>query len=272
MDSVTGITNTRVSGVQQIFVPKVESVRQEFTVPDDGHIYWHVMYDFQTEAWNFLPRSEILEYKKFSPPEERSLPGTVPLRGPDPGEFTPLTEPFQRLWHGMMNYASEASHSFAALEEIWRNVTISGRALTDGHSRGQWFADYILGVNLDGPPMAIKYLTMIGNVLRQTRRNGTRIYVETLDIRKPAPSVEWVMERPWLCQWATESTVIPYGNQYVVSRWHWNFYNGIKYGVPFPLVSHTGELWIDKSDPHNKGELRQLEPGKIISPYNPPEA
>jgi len=243
-----------------------------FTVPDDGHTYWQVMYDFQTDVWNHLPRPIALEYKKFCPPEERSLPATVPLRGTDAGEFTPLDETYQNLWYSMLDFASEASHSFAALEEIWRNVTISGRALTDQHSRGQGFADYILGVNLDGPPMAIKYLTMSGNMLRQTRRSGTKIYFETIDIRKPAPPADWVMERPWLCHWATESTAIPYKSGYVVSRWHWNFYGSIKYGTPFPLVSHTGELWFDKSDPLNKGELRQLEPGEIISPYNPPEA
>jgi len=254
------------------YAPESLPVADFFKIPDDGQIYWQVMYDFQTDVWGKVPRPIALEYKKFSPPEERSLPATVPLKGPDAGEFTPLTEPFQVLWHGMIDYASEASHSFDALDEVWRNVTISGRALTDQHSRGQGFADYILGENIDGPPMAIKYLTMSGNMLRQKRRSGTKIYFETIDIRKPAPSVEWVMERPWLCHWATESTVIRYKYGYVVSRWHWNFHNDYKYGTPFPLVSHTGELWFDKSDPHNKGELRQLEPGEKISVYNPPEA
>ena len=259
-------------GETQVLVPEPLPAADFFTVPDDGHTYWQFIHDFQTDVWQHLPRPIVLEYKKFRPPAERSLPATVPLRGPNAGEFTPLSEHYQLLWFNMIDYASEASHSYDALDEVWRNVTISGRALTDGHSRGQGYADYILGENMEGPPMAIKYLTLTGNMLRQTRRSGTKIYFETLDIRKPAPDVEWVMERPWLCHWTTESTVIPYKKGYVVSRWHWNFAGGIKYGTPFPLVSHTGELWFDKSDPQNKGELRRLLPDEKISPYNPPEA
>ncbi|MHA2246892.1 MAG: hypothetical protein ACXADY_18250 [Candidatus Hodarchaeales archaeon] len=262
------ITDIRVNykDAFQTFVPTEVDVVNSFKVPDDGHVYWQVTHDYENELWG-EPRPKVLGYKPSAPPEERSLPEMYNLKGVSSGEFTPMSPLYQQLWFDLLDKASGFAHSVEEILQVWKDVTAQARALTDRHSREYGFADYILGENLNGKPMAIKYLTCGGNLLRQKRRDGTRIYVEAINTSEPAPDVNELWGKWWLIQWATESTVFRLPDKtWQVSRWHWNFTNDKKYGTPFPLLSENGEFRIDR------GLLKSVNPGEIISPYNPSEA
>jgi hypothetical protein len=237
------------------------------TVPSSG-IFWQAAHDWQTEIWNYKPRSEVIPYRRNADPSLRSLPEMVPMKGPSTGEFVDLTPELQQLWYDLLVHFSNGAHSKDEMDQIWRDVTAQARALTDNHSREFGCADYILGENLGGMPMAIKYLTSGGNLLKQTRRNGTHIYVEAINTNQTLLTLGQLLDKPWLIQWATESTVFPViaKKTWVVSRWHWNFAGGIKYGTPFPLLSQNGELMIERS------RVVPAENGKVISPYYPETA
>jgi len=249
---------------------KVVTIRRRpvntFTVPKDNHKYWQLGHDWQTSEWDHLPRSIVKEYKKFHPWQERSLPDVfnVIVDGYVKKDYTPMSHDMQMLWFYMIDYSSK--HTMTELVEIWRNVTADGRALTDRHTRENGFADYVTSENIDGKPMAMLFASFGGNLVRQTRRSGSKIWVETIKADNP-PSVHEIEDKPWLWHWAVESTVFQLPDKtYLNSRWHWNFHNGVKYGTPFPFISPTGEARV------SRGDVIEVQPGQVISPYNPIEA
>lgn len=234
-------------------------------VPSDGFQYWQGLHDYETAAWEYKPRSIKLNYKKDPP--YNALPEMIPLKlvapdgSIDKGEFTDLNEAWQWFWFDLLVKSCGGTKSDAEMKQIWYDVTVQSRGLTDNHSRETGYTDYVLGVNLDANrPMGIKALSSGGNMAKQLSKYGTQITIEALDTRKAPPKVDDIWGDWSLIWWATEETTVQRPDKtWMVGRWSY-----LKpFGVPFPVVSGSGKLIADAS------RFDKVDAGRTISPYNP---
>lgn len=225
-------------------------------VPDTGQ-FVQAMWDFETEAWDYKPRSIVLNYKK-SPPEN-SLPDTVPMFGCKPNDFMPLNRGWQVFWFDLLRLAAHGTHTEQELMDWWGFTTRDGCAFTDNHSaQAPYFgADYIQGLNLGNPPLAMKCLTTGGNLFKVITSYGKYWQIEALDMSIPPPVVTELLEKPWLIHWATQSTVIETNYGWKVIRFPKN-----EGGTPFPFISMNGIQMVEQT------RVKPVENGTAFSPYN----
>ena len=65
-------------------------------------------------------------------------------------------------------------------------------------------ANYILGEELDQPDPRFDQARICGGaVVAEKKHDDQYVWIETIDVRKPIPSAEYVMARPWLYYHAT---------------------------------------------------------------------
>jgi len=234
------------------------------TVPDDGQRYMQVKHDFETGFWQNEPRALRIDGWDARDNPQGSFPDTFPcaiLGGAS--ERVRLTEPFQRLWFDLLKEASNNNIPDAILKERWAEITEHGRALTDNFAAQQGYRDYILELNLDAKDIQQKTLTMGGNIVRVIGSSATHWYIEAINTSQPAPKAEDIINKPWLVQWGTQSTIEKTEGGYLVTDWAQLNYGVHHYGVPYMLLSPTGKLEIKKEF------LKPIANGTEFSPYYP---
>lgn len=274
----------------QKYFRKTQLPRGVFRVPDDGGRYYKGLEDLYSGEWfdqndRPCPRAVTRNYKE--PPYD-ALPSTVQLWGAlKIGEFFPLNEEWQRFWLSLIDRATEytLNPAWKPFKELtptdllywWAYATQESLALTDNHSalyHGEilenGYADYMLKLNVDNSkPIAIKSLSMTGNIFKWVGRTGENYTIETINagtinaqgkfISAKPPSIDEVWNKPWLIHWGVESTTfkLPTGG-YLQSA-----FPPKPYGLPFPVMGIDGRNIIAAR------RVTPIENGKLFSPYSP---
>jgi len=269
------------------FNERINLPRGVFRVPEIGKFHQGVqdifVQDVASGQWfdqngKPCPRAVTRRYKM--PPND-ALPSTIQAWiAIKIGEFFYLTRPWQEFWRDLIDCATQftLSKETVPIDQLtpshllywWRYATQHSLALTDNHSREQGFADYLLGVNLDNPkPIAIKSLTMSGNLFKEIGYTSNHIIVETLNagtinskgvfISAPPPKVADVWDKHWLIHWGVESTtaLLPDGT-YVQSA-----FPPKPWGLPFPFMGIDGKNLIKFN------RLKRIPNNTLYSPYWP---
>lgn len=94
-------------------------------------------------------------------------------------------------------------------------------------------ADYIKGTNLKAKPPRLDKCRACGGAIIRGKNNGGLLTIETLNGAKKPPTVEWLLERPWL--YFRCFTVLPDGSNAEFPQ--------TDSGVLMPLVA-TGSLTV----------------------------
>jgi len=230
--------------------------------------YWaRVKWDWERTS-DGMPRMLSVDYK----PPTYGYPGGLPDTNKTYfDQFFELVKKAQYLWYdlnciaqyGKSSKALSASQSKAA-RQSWKSLTASGRALTNGRSREEGYADYVLGINIGAAKGGIQQENLVlgGNtvkVIGEREMLGGKWYlpVAAVDLSKPLPAAADLFRDKTLCHWCTNSTPIP-----VMS-------GGYRID-PFPqfggravylLIGRGGRVYIEE---------RLLEPVEsILSPFYP---
>lgn len=152
---------------------------------------------------------------------------------------------------------------------VWSEIIVDGKSHTDGPNVEQWQrADPITGRNLGNPNFAWLMRPCVNALCKIVEDRGLDWGLETLDITKPAPSLEYVLERPWLYYWANASTRTKINGRYTTDDFPmiseaFKELGLPRTGTPHLFMSKGGIAWIKKSSCIEK------EPGSEWSPYYP---
>lgn len=226
-----------------------------FVTPARGDII-QFLRDEELEEWRFKSRVVKKGYKGDG------LPATVHLTGkPD---FVSLSRSWQELWFELIKWQDNGASSYDRLIEIWKDVTLDRRALTDQHAwntpnKGfSGYHDYILGTNVLARDVSQKRLGMAGNIAIALTR-GKKISFAALSLAQPCPRIENIWGDHTKIWWATVSDRPNWfdGGKIDVTR-PWP---QIKNGVPFLNISPIGINSVDI------GLIRRLGNTTSFSPY-----
>jgi len=262
--SVIPAMQTMASTISIVAPTTTPKVYGRFVVPDDGYTYMQVKHDFETEVWHNKPRAYNINGWKPDNNPKGAFPDTFPMFAAGGGrDHIRLTEPLQRLWFDLLRQASGLKIPDSVLKERWAEITSHGRALTDSYAVQQGYRDYILGQNMDAQDIQQKLLTMGGNIVRVVGSDKNNWYVEAITAAQAPSSAAELINKPWLVHWGTQSTIVELGKVYDVIDWSQLNYDGAQYGVPFMLLSPTGQLQIKKE------YLKPIGNGTQYSPYDP---
>ena len=260
-----------------------------FRVPDEG-LFYQGLQDVYSGEWfdqneRPCPRAIRLHYKNAP---NNGLPSTVQLWGAIKiNEFFPLNEAWQRFWLDLIDRATYYTLSREVLPYNqltpnhllywWAYATQHSLALTDNHAamyHGKIIengcADYILGINVGNPPIAIKSLSMTGNIFKRIGKQGSENYIiETINagsldeggrfIPADPPSIDEVWNKPWLIHWGVESTTVPVAKGGFVQ----SAFPPKPFGLPFPLMGIEGKNIIGAR------RVVPIKNGEEFSPYYP---
>lgn len=260
-----------ITFVRQAAPAPAQEPRRVFTVPAIG-TYALVRHDFETQQWSYKARALTIGYNPRLNPDG-AYPDTCYMPGLRPTDFHPLSPAWQFFWLALMKAACYNQIPDDEMLKRWAIITSDGRALNDRHTwnwvkdgEPKLYADYVQSLNLNSQygPMQIKSLTMGGNLVRIKGAAGENWLIETLDITQAPPAVGSIWDKPYLIHWGTQSTIHIYnGTQFRITDWSWLNWNGVGYGVPFPLVGLRGENLIPKA------WTRPIANGAQYSPYIP---
>lgn len=109
-----------------------------------------------------------------------------------PNDFTAFTKPFQLL---------EKSLNPSMTGERYRSLHANDTAFNNGQGyekKGDPRADFINNRNTTYPPPKQEALVCGGAVLAQKFILDNYLYCEYIDGNKPAPTTQYVLDRPWL--------------------------------------------------------------------------
>jgi len=138
--------------------------------------------------------------------------------------------------------------------QAYVNLVEDHRAFTDTNAPENGYTDYVTGRNLSAnKPYKWKPLLMNGNIIKIVGEYKDWYIFEALDFLKPPPTLEYIIERPWLYQWATEQTTVKLPD----GRWVVSSFPQIKVicdalgfprmGTAVPIGSLGGVNWVKKS-------------------------
>lgn len=204
-----------VAGHKTFFGVLVKEIPPVLSIPYLARVKW----DWERTI-DGLPRMLSSEYD----PPTFGYPGGLPDTNKTfYDQFFELVKKTQFLWfdlnciaqYGKTSKSLSASQSKAA-KQSWKSLTASGRFLTNGRSREEGYADYVLGVNLNSGKGGIQQENLVlgGNtvkVIGEREILGGRWYVPcaALDISKPLPAAGDLFRDKTLCHWCTNSTPFP---------------------------------------------------------------
>ena len=194
------------------------------------------------------------------------------------GEFEYYYTRKDEMQNGVMTITSQPlvssriKYTDGSLLSVYEDMIANHRAFTDGNAPESGYADYVTGRNLNAQPYRWKSLQSTGNivnVLGVWSQNPNFYVIESLDLTKPPPSVNWVLaNKPYLIGWATEQTVV----QLADGRWQVSHWPQIKTaqrvwglpesGIPFPIIGNGKDLM-------SKTDLKKVANGAAYSPYVP---
>lgn len=162
--------------------------------------------------------------------------------------------------------------SVASAWWVWTELIVDGKSHTDGPNVEQWGrCDPVTGRNMGKENFAWLMRPFTGAVMRVVEDRGVQWGLEVLDITKPAPSLDYVLERPWLYCWGVTSTRTKIGSRYVTDDYPQvaQAFKAIglpRTGTPILNMGKGNVIWINKS-----ACSPVLEPGSNWSPYYPPK-
>ena len=164
----------------------------------------------------------------------KPMPETVPTTKQ---QFTSLDKSWQYFWYELLELAApEMMHT--DLMVAWASLTHDKRAFTDRHSVQNGFADYVMNLNISKKPISIKEISCAGNIVKALRKEKGRIVVECFNGSRPAPNSFDIWNNcPGKVHWAMEISTLVYKKKWTSG----NFPQLHGRGVPFPLISMTGE-------------------------------
>ena len=268
------------------------------SVPLDGNFY-RVMHDWELPEFDYKPRQYDPAYEQMKP-----MPSTRMMWDCKPSDFVPLSSEWQFWIYDLLDWASggqlpkgeieyyytiergvvvksspsnpyaRVKCTYGSLLWVWEDLTANHRAFTDGHAPDSGFADYVIGRNLSAKPMSWKSLHNTGNIVKVIGSSGQYKVLETLDMSKPPPELQWVVEnKPWLIGWATEQSV--YELPRVGNKRSWTVAkfpqlklacraHGLpEVGTPFPVVGKY------QTNTMLSSHLEMVARGSHYSPYVP---
>jgi len=259
MDSIIGITSTRLSGVQQIFMPKPEPVQL-----DPASTWAFFAHDYQIgHYWDDKDPPKNRDGYNRSYTLKQGKPETVTtVEKEDRVKLSLEWRKFHREMFTLAAFGVADMALFAPLELYFEFVMADNRVITN---HAIWYEGYM--------PLAMG--GNIGRVIGEARPNdwfGDAWQIETLDASKPPPDVTDVFyNRPWLWSKATvtryaypEDGILGLGNpwQHVTPFSHVSYnYNA---HVPLLLISNGGMVHVQKT------RCKIITDGIIPNPYNPP--
>lgn len=130
--------------------------------------------------------------------------------------FDNMRSDWQQLQFDLLAHFAYGTMTNAMLKTAWGEVTAERKAYYDQHGTRHGREDYILGINAGASkPLAMKRLLTANNLLKRIPYWGFYYKYECLDVTQPAPTLEWLLERPWLYHWTNQINSITG----VVSRW-----------------------------------------------------
>jgi len=222
---------------------RVPYPQDTITVPSSGK-FARVAHDWERPNWGEKPRSL------------KERPETVPMMM-KPASL-PLTKEWQKFWWKFIINQSYSTLTGGQYHTAWGDITAERKAFIF-HGITHGYTDYITGVNLsNNDPMKQKGLLMGGSLVK--RKYGG--VIEALDLSQPPPTVQWLLQRPWLWGWAT---VIEGRNKNTDGTWPVSKWPQLKpfggWGVPYLIIGPNGENKVHIED------LIPLKNGTVYSPY-----
>lgn len=107
----------------------------------------------------------------------------------EPDHHVILTEPLQWLWRRMNPTMSDKR--FCSLFN--NDLAFTNRTGFPGRH------NYILNEDVEEKDPAFDQARICGGaVVSERYEEGGKVYIESIDVRKPLPTVEYIMARPWL--------------------------------------------------------------------------
>ena len=238
-------------------------------VPDTG-TYKKVGHDFESEYWHYQPRSSNVNLNNHDDPPTSALPDTAK---PKIDRFNAMSKAWQFFWRDLCWYFaphySEAEIN-AKMGEIMSDTT----ALTDNHAAENGYRNWVTGANPDGKDLAIKELAFGGNILQVLDDNGYEVTAKAFDPSLPPPTVEEAI-KSGLIQWTCQSTC------YRLDNGDWDGIknakpfpslrdeDGVKIGVPYPLLGLGGRIVFRVSQPPSGSKCNTLSDISNEAEYSP---
>jgi len=153
-----------------------------------------------------------------------------------------------------------------SLTYVYVDMVEAHRAFTEAGSPEAGNKDVVTGRNL-GAKKSYQWLfnPTCGAMLKVTRDMGKYYEVEALDVLKPPPSIQYVVERPWLYFWCTQWGKYTGSTRFPQIK-NANEVNGLpSAGIPSPLMSKGGRLMILKES------CNLMTNGSPWTPYKSPK-
>lgn len=209
-----------------------------YVVPATGR-FKRGAYDWERPDWGGKPRTNS------------ECPQTIPMW--DKPDFFTLSEAWQRLWFNLIAYFAYGAMTDDQLFTAWADITTERKALTDNHGLAHFYADLIMRIFVNNDPIMQKGLIFGGTMVKMKGLTGN--VIEALDPSQEAPSLEWLLQHPWLWGW---TTVIQ--SDYVSSKWP-NLKRFTDNGVPYLILGYSGRNRVLSED------LIALKNNQVYSPY-----
>lgn len=153
---------------------------------------------------------------------------------------------------------------------VWTELIVDGKSHTDGPNVEQWGrCDPVTGRNMGAQNFAWLMRPFTGALIRIVEDRGNKWGYEVLDVTKSAPSLDYVLDRPWLYCWGVTQTRTKIGQRYATDDYPQiaQAFRAIglpRTGTPILNMGKGNVSWIDKS-----ACSPILEPGSSWSPYFP---
>lgn len=147
---------------------------------------------------------------------------------------------------------------------VYVDMVEAHRAFTEAGSPEAGSKDVVTGRNLSAKKSYEWLFNPTGGAMVKVLRTlGTYYEIEALDVLKPPPSIQWVVERPWLYFWCVQ-----WGKYSGATRFpqikNANAVHGLPpAGTPSPLLSKGGSLKVLRSS------CTPLKNGDTWTPYRP---
>lgn len=249
-------------------------------------------HDFETAAWDFMPRQLVEGNVKYAVPE---IVRTRMLYNGRVYDYVPVPKDWQYFLYDLWAYSVDnippvgklirtytkpnnsglfSEYTDGSLLWYYGNMIEKSRAWTDSWSPEVGARDYVTGRNLSARDWEWLCRPTGGNLFEIVKEDGKYFYARALDMTHPPPRVEDVFDDPGVIHWATEITTnelprLPNRiRHWVVSDFpqaeHVCDVNRItRVGTPYAFLSLGGLIQVEKV-------LAELLPnGAEYSPYNP---
>lgn len=207
--------------------------------------FFRVRHGYELPENNYLP-------PQYEPGiSDAPLPSIVRFIGlPD---FITVSDEWALIWVQMIQWASDYTVTWEESKQIWRSLIKNRTGFTDNNAPENGYRDPVMNENPTAENIAWGNCACTGNLLKKDLSGR----IEALDFSKPPPPLDQLIAEWWKWNWATEIR-----KDFVLSSFpHIEVICGFPCGVPVPLPSMTGKLYI------NPEYIERVDSGKIYNIY-----